>query len=179
VKARLKCCGSNPPPELAVGALTVFALSAYVLSHHLLTVEPEGRMEEIKSYVKCPRCAGAVIINGVGAISRATRGDGAPIIICARCGERESLYERDPARQIPFTAWPVDIETILAEEENVIHRYRNGQARAGGDRAGAGPGVARRSRGGARRQRRAGAGFARQRPALRLVTEQETLRGPE
>ena len=80
-----------------------------------------------RSLIHCPRCeAAAIIIGHTGALSRTTRDEGAAVTICDRCGERESLYGRRPD-QIPFVDWPVSIERLLAEEEALIRRVREGE----------------------------------------------------
>lgn len=73
---------------------------------------------------RCPRCEAAVILGRSGALSRVTRDGGAEIIICDRCGQREGLYGRDPANQIPITDWPVAVATLLEEEEHLIRSFR-------------------------------------------------------
>jgi hypothetical protein len=65
-----------------------------------------------------------LIVNGIGAVSRTTRDDGAEITVCPRCGEREAMSGDDPAGQVPFTAWPVEVEQLLWEEEALIRFYR-------------------------------------------------------
>lgn len=76
---------------------------------------------------ECPRCEAAVIREGFGALSRVTRDEGAPVMVCDRCGERESLYGRDPAGQIPMTDWPVPVETLVTEEHVLITRFRESE----------------------------------------------------
>jgi hypothetical protein len=88
---------------------------------------------------KCPRCEAATIIGtdytgetigGTGlAASRVTRDGGADVMICSRCGERESLYGRDPARQIPLSDWPVSIDRLVEEERHLITRARDSEFR--------------------------------------------------
>jgi hypothetical protein len=74
-----------------------------------------------------PSLRSGSIINGVGALSRTTRDDGAAIMICARCGERESLYGRDPANQVRYTEWPVHIDRLVEEERQLITFFRNSE----------------------------------------------------
>ncbi len=66
-------------------------------------------------FVRCPRCDATVVLDSDNALSRTTRDDGAEILVCTRCGERESLYGYDAADQIPFTEWPVAVEILVRE----------------------------------------------------------------
>lgn len=72
---------------------------------------------------RCPRCE-AALVTGVGALSRVTRDGGAEVLICDRCGQREGLYGREPAEQIPLDDWPVPVETLVAEEALLIRMFR-------------------------------------------------------
>jgi hypothetical protein len=84
---------------------------------------------------RCPRCEAAAIngtdyegrtLGGGGlAVSRVTRDDGADVMICNRCGEREGLYG-EPENQIPLTAWPVPIDRLVDEERALITMFREG-----------------------------------------------------
>lgn len=68
----------------------------------------------------CPRCA-AAFIGDMPAGSRASyRGD-----ICSRCSEREALYGPNPAKQIPFTEWPLSMDVLLEEERRLLRQYRS------------------------------------------------------
>ena len=78
----------------------------------------------------CPRCRAttfAVDSNGFGrlrgVLSRTSRDDGTPILVCARCGERESLYGDDPAAP-PVTEWPLPAERLAQEEERLIRQMQ-------------------------------------------------------
>jgi uncharacterized C2H2 Zn-finger protein len=82
---------------------------------------------------KCPRCEAAAIlflenddgsVSKLGALSRVARDDGAEVLVCPRCGDREALYGYDPAQQIPLAEWLVSVERLLAEERALIEQWR-------------------------------------------------------
>ena len=73
---------------------------------------------------KCRRCGAATLVEkengatltlggGGACLSRTTRDEGAGIMVCNRCGARESLYGYDSANQMPFAAWPMTISRLL------------------------------------------------------------------
>jgi hypothetical protein len=81
------------------------------------------------SFRECPRCEASAFRVGFGAESRVTRDGGATVEICSRCGERESLYGRNPLEQIPLADWPVPISQLLEEERALITMKREGEFR--------------------------------------------------
>jgi hypothetical protein len=84
----------------------------------------------VTDLIRCARCEASAILGDHGALSRVTRDHkGAPVIVCNRCGERESLYGREPQDQIQLADWPVSIEQILVEEEILLRRVREGEIR--------------------------------------------------
>lgn len=76
---------------------------------------------------ECPRCEAAAFHTEHGALSRTTRDEGAPVEVCPRCGEREALYGRDPADQVPFVEWPVSLGRLVEEERALLTFKREGQ----------------------------------------------------
>jgi hypothetical protein len=76
-------------------------------------------MERVNSLDKCPRCASSPHpLTGVedGATSRASMSDVPVIAVCATCREREVHRGSAGMPLIPFSRWPVSIETLLAED---------------------------------------------------------------
>ncbi len=74
---------------------------------------------------KCARCACSIIDEfSAKALSRTTRDEGAAVMICTRCGERESLHGRDPAQHVPLVDWPVPVEDLVEEERLLLTRER-------------------------------------------------------
>jgi hypothetical protein len=79
---------------------------------------------------KCPRCEAGVIRTildvatgeetEIGTPSRTTRDDGPAVLVCTRCGEREATYGNDPTKQVPLSAWPLEIDQLLAEERTLL-----------------------------------------------------------
>ncbi len=79
---------------------------------------------------KCPRCEAGIIRTildvatgeetEIGAVSRTTRDDGPAVLVCTRCGEREATYGHDPTKQVPLSAWPLEIDQLLAEERSLL-----------------------------------------------------------
>ena len=76
---------------------------------------------------ECPRCEATAFHLGQGALSRTTRGEGAPVEVCSRCGEREALYGRNPDDQIQLTDWPVSIDRLVEEERSLLTFRRAGE----------------------------------------------------
>jgi hypothetical protein len=74
---------------------------------------------------RCSRCEAAPVLRG--ALSRATRDDGAPIEICSRCGEREAIREADGADYISVTDWPLSVDDLVAEERALITSARSSE----------------------------------------------------
>jgi hypothetical protein len=68
---------------------------------------------------KCPRCAVSPqypLGGNVGALSRAARDEGAEVIICPECAQREAILRyvgQDPPN---LTEWPLSIDQLLAED---------------------------------------------------------------
>jgi hypothetical protein len=77
-------------------------------------------MEPIDTLDKCPRCAVTphpFIGEDQGANSRQTMDAADPqIVVCVECREREVFAASAKLPPIPFTAWPVRLERLIAED---------------------------------------------------------------
>ncbi len=89
-------------------------------------------MAEVNIDNKCPRCAvnpQYPLGKNLGALSRTTRDEGAPITVCPDCGSREAMvveYGEEYEVSLPsYTDWPLSVEELLAEDRI---RYDFGQA---------------------------------------------------
>jgi hypothetical protein len=68
---------------------------------------------------KCPRCAVSPkypLGGNVGALSRVARDEGAEIIICPECGQREAMLRYVGQDPPTLTEWPLSIDQLLAED---------------------------------------------------------------
>ena len=84
--------------------------------------------------LRCPRCSGAILRHGGLSSARAA---GEPVRICGRCTERELVYDHRDERPRAVGEWPLDIETLLVEERELIEMYRRSQLMRIGSEAGA------------------------------------------
>ncbi|HVX33282.1 MAG TPA: hypothetical protein VHA80_09095 [Solirubrobacterales bacterium] len=77
-------------------------------------------MEAIDTFDKCPRCAVTphpFLGEDDGANSRQTMDAADPLVtVCAECREREVFAASAKLPPIPFSAWPVPLERLLAED---------------------------------------------------------------
>lgn len=77
-------------------------------------------MEHVNTLEKCPRCGVTPHPLGGeddGANSRQTMDGADPlVIVCVECREREVFAASAKLPPIPFTAWPVPLERLLAED---------------------------------------------------------------
>jgi hypothetical protein len=68
---------------------------------------------------KCPRCAVSPkypLGDNIGAQSRVARDEGAEIIVCPECGQREAILLYVGQEPPNFTEWPLSVDQLLAED---------------------------------------------------------------
>jgi hypothetical protein len=68
---------------------------------------------------KCPRCAVSPrypLGGNIGALSRVMRDEGAEIIVCPECGQREAMLQYVGREPPNFTEWPLSVDQLLAED---------------------------------------------------------------
>ena len=76
-------------------------------------------MERIDTQGKCARCGVTphpFIGEDAGAVSRASMSGEPTIVVCSTCRERETFRGSAGLPLIPFTAWPVPLEALIAED---------------------------------------------------------------
>lgn len=75
---------------------------------------------------RCPRCTGPMP-DHPGALSRATRDEGAEVLVCPRCGSREAMRDMHGWPRVPLTEWPVTIDELLREERALLEHERRSE----------------------------------------------------
>jgi hypothetical protein len=68
---------------------------------------------------KCPRCAVSPrypLGDNIGALSRVVCDQGAEIIVCPECGQREAMLQYVGQEPPNFTEWPLSVDQLLAED---------------------------------------------------------------
>jgi hypothetical protein len=82
----------------------------------------------------CPRCGTKFFApdSDRGALSRATRDEGAPVYVCADCGDREALAEAG-GKVVSISEWPISLDALLEEDRRRYRQLREMAFRPGID----------------------------------------------